>query len=506
MNRPTKVLLLCVDSADPTLIADWAAAGQLPTWRSLLDDGYLARVENSPGLYTGAVWPSFYTGLMPGRHGRYFYRQIATGSYDIAPFAATDVKGEPFWNALGQAQRRVAVIDVPKAPLSSTPNVVQVADWGTHDPDYDGIRSAPAALATELTARFGREPVGICDDYQRTVTGLRSLRDRLLERIVTKEAMLTHSLGQGGWDLFIGGFSEGHCAGHQFWHLHDPAHPRHNSAEADALGDPLLSVYQAIDGALGRLIARAGPDTPLFVYASHGMAAHYDATFLLDEVLRRLDGRPASAGQRMLRALKPIWRSLPQRWRDAGRGLADTADETTKVADRRQRRWFLIPTNDNCAGIRINLRGREPNGLVSPGAEYDAVCDGLATDLTQLVNADTGAPAVRAVHRADQMFPGPYRQDLPDIVVQWHREAPFSGLASAKVGEVRDSYRGYRTGDHRPDGLFIARGPAIRPGQAGAAVVDLAPTIAAALGVALDDVDGEPIAGLAAEVSRAAMR
>ena len=49
-------------------------------------------------------------------------------------------------------------------------------------------------------------------------------------------------------------------------------------------------MYEGLDRAVGRLLALAGPDTTVLVLLSHGMNAHYDATFLLDEALRRIEG------------------------------------------------------------------------------------------------------------------------------------------------------------------------------------------------------------------------
>ena len=516
MTDPAKILVLCADAADSQLISQWSQAGHLPTLRRLLCDGFVRRVENPTGLYTGAVWPSFYTGVSPARHGRYFFRQLQPGTYKVDSFTAKEVKRAPFWDALGRAGRRVVIIDVPKAPPTTTPNVTQVADWGTHDPEPYGMRCWPESLGDNVLKRFGTEPVGPCDKYCET-QDFELLRDRLVQRVAKKEVMLASFLAQGGWDIFIGGFTESHCSGHQLWHLHDPQHPKHDPHLAASLGNPLLDVYKAIDAALGRLIEMAGRNVPVVVYASHGMGAHYDGTYLLDEVLRRLEVaaprirewerlRKASV---WLRYTVPWGWILPSRLRKLGRGLAENVEESTFVADRRERIFFQVPTNDNCAGIRINLRGREPEGKVAPGAELEALCEALTADLMDLVNLGTGQPAVRAVHRTDDLFAGEYRDDLPDILVQWHRDAPFSGLGSPKVGKIYGSYSGPRTGDHRPDGLLIVHAPGGRGDHSSHAVsvMDIAPTLAAALGVALEDVDGRVIPELAGLlVAEAAVR
>ena len=47
--------------------------------------------------------------------------------------------------------------------------------------------------------------------------------------------------------------------------------------------------------------------------------------------------------------------------------------------------------------IRINLKGREPEGLVEPGAEYEALRQEIADALIALENPETGKSAVRWV-------------------------------------------------------------------------------------------------------------
>ena len=55
-----RILCLCLDSADKTLLLDWARQGKLPHLKKLLDRGAYATAKiGDPGFYTGPVWPSF---------------------------------------------------------------------------------------------------------------------------------------------------------------------------------------------------------------------------------------------------------------------------------------------------------------------------------------------------------------------------------------------------------------------------------------------------------------
>ena len=265
-----RILFLGLDALDRDLVLQWAGAGILPTFRSLLECGTFGPTENPPGLFVGAVWPSFFTATSPARHGRYCYEQIVQGTHYVRRFSPSDLKRLPFWTCLSEAGRRVAVVDVPKSPLTRHLNGVQVVDWGTHDPE-DTFQTWPVALAAELTARFGSDPVGDCNRISRRAAGIEGFCANLEARIRTKTAICRELLEREDWDLFLAVFAESHCVGHQCWALHDSTALSHDPALARAVGDPIERVYVALDAAVGELLRTAGPDTTVVVLASHGM-------------------------------------------------------------------------------------------------------------------------------------------------------------------------------------------------------------------------------------------
>ena len=495
-----KVLCLGIDAAEKDLILGWAGSGALPTFAGLFTRAAWAPIANPVGVFEGAVWPSLFTGASPARHGRYCYRQLRPGTYELARFPARRLEAEPIWNRLSRAGRRVAVIDVPKSAVAEDLNGMQVVDWGTHDPEPDGFRTVPVSLAGEVTARFGHDPVGICDRYPSN-EGLAVLRDRLLARVERRGQLIGHYLERGGWDLFLSVFSESHCAGHQFWHLHDSTHPQH-PPDAAMPGDPLKDVYVAIDAALGKILARTGPDTKVLVWTSHGMGPHYDGSSLLDAVLHALGDGPAPLPTRSVpRLLQRCWRRTPgavREWLDPVRDRIVRAvyDAPTRLDG--SANCFQVPNNDAWAGIRINVVGREPRGRIRPGRELDAFCARLSGDLLELVNVDTGEPAVRGVVRTSDVHRGPLVDHLPDLLVEWNRERPIAAVCSPRTGRVEGPYAGPRTGDHRPDGLCFLLGTPLAPGrmERSVSVEDVAPTIASLLGIRPPDIDGEALVTL----------
>jgi len=250
-NGPgTPVLAIGLDSADRDLIDRWIADGSLPALGSLREAGVWGALSPPPGLGNNAAWPSFFTGAAPDVHGRYTYRTIAPRSYRVGAFAPGDYRCAPFWDALGAAGRRCAVVDVPKAPLSHAPNVVQVADWVLHDPIYPSPRSAPPDWIDEIQRRFGGDPVRICDGHDGAPQALRRLRDALRERVERKARLVCEVLERADVELVVTAFADSHCAGHHLWHVHDATHRSHDPDERERSRDLLRDVYVALDAAV----------------------------------------------------------------------------------------------------------------------------------------------------------------------------------------------------------------------------------------------------------------
>jgi predicted AlkP superfamily phosphohydrolase/phosphomutase len=500
----TRALFVALDAADRDLIAEWTADGHLPTFRNLEARALRGAVENPFGLYVGAVWPSFFTGLSPVRHGRYSFSQLVPGSYRTRDLLRHHVRGATFWSGLSAAGRRVAVIDVPKAPPGrGLANGIEIVDWGLHETEIDGgLWTSPPSLASEVLARYGPDPVGRCDLIRGRRPEYEEVRDRLLARIEIKARMIRDVLRESDWDLVLGGFADTHCAGHQLWHLHAGA------AEADS-PDALRDVYVAADRALGRLLAEAGDDAVCVVLASHGIGPYRGGNKILDDILRRLDGPAAapSGGRRALEGVRSVWKRAPVGVKRALITLRQRTwsrvQETVLRGEFARRRYFAIPNNDAYGAIRLNVVGREPDGRVRP-EEVDAAVAELERNLGRVIDLDTGAPAVRRVWRASLHYTREPLDDLPDLFVEWNGDRPIVRVQTPSGEVVEGYYPDYRTGDHRAGGAFWAVGPGITPGALPAAVsiMDFAPTFAELLGVSLPGLDGRPIPRLTA--SRAA--
>jgi predicted AlkP superfamily phosphohydrolase/phosphomutase len=175
------------------------------------------------------------------------------------------------------------------------------------------------------------------------------------------------------------------------------------------------------------------------------------------------------------------------------------AREQAANIDWSKTRAFTLPTDlEGC--IRINLRGREPEGIVEPGREYSDLCEEIRARLVELTNPASGVPAVRHVWIRNEVFPGERQEQLPDLIVTWNDEAPFTTLASPRFGSIEGENSDPRPGTHSPYGFLLAAGAGVPSRLEGCGrLVDVAPTAMKLLGLTPPAyMDGVPLSSLTA--------
>jgi predicted AlkP superfamily phosphohydrolase/phosphomutase len=441
-------------------------AGRMPVLAALLDAGTAVPFASPPAVLVGASWPTIWTGLAAGDHGRAAPEVLLPGTYDVVRWRPEHIGGTALWHQAARAGKRYVVVDVPHSVVGADAAGVEVVDWGSHDRETGRFSAWPDGLADELLQRFGPHPVESCDALVRD-DGASALEAALLDGIERRVELATALLAEQEWDFAWIVFSESHCAGHHLWNA-DPA-----------ARESLLRVYEALDHALGALREELDGDDQLLVLLSHGIGPHHDGTHLLGEVLRRLDDAWARAG---------AWTRTAERVRRRLRRPASRPDGWVRTLDG-SRSFFRAPNSAPYGAVRLNVHGREPRGRIAPGEQYEACLGWLTHELRTLANPAGPTPAVRRVLRTSDLHEGPALAWLPDLFVEWETDAPIEALESPTIGRVTGTYTGLRTGDHRSGGLLVTPGPATSAPEASDAEVDatvVARAIATSLGLELE--------------------
>ncbi len=486
-----RLLLIGLDAADVELVEHWISDGTLPNLAELRRAGTWGRLSTSAKHLTGSPWPTFYTGRPPSDHGIYHDFQWRHERMEFAAPATDWLPVRPFWRGL-DSDVFVLVHDVPMTPGTEPFHGVEVTGWGSHDKLVPPC-THPPYLLEQIRRRYGDSPIKP-DEYGRaSLASLRHLHQQLLD-VTQRSAELSGWLLQLPWNLAIVAFGALHRGGHRFWNRSsvEGAVPETLAGWYDGA---LRELYVAADRAVGSLVAAAS-DAAIFVFSLHGMMVNTARVDLLDGMLARLLRGPETVPPRrsllrrageaiplpLRRALTnrvpgPLKNRLMTRWTTGGVDWAST-------------RAFALRADLN-GYIRINLSGREARGIVALD-QFEDLCDQIRQGLLSFGDAMTGDSLIEEVRRATEVFPAGSAMDrLPDLIVRWKETsgAPHLAVESARFGRVPRATPGRipngRSGNHRPAGFLIARGPGIPAGgrlQSDADILDLAPTVVRRLG------------------------
>jgi predicted AlkP superfamily phosphohydrolase/phosphomutase len=383
-------------------------------------------------------------------------------------------------------------------------NGTQIVEWGTWS-WFSEPSISPEAVKKEMQKKFGAYPA---EDHSKI--GMtpppdpQGFHQRLLAAVAKKTEVVKWLMDKEDWDFFLVVFGESHPAGHYFWHYHDESYIAHSKDKPGL--SALRDVYVALDTAIGEIVQSAGRDTTVILTSGDGMGPNYSGSHILTDLLARMKlfnnipvgangavdnvaGKapavktdlissvrnmvPKSVRVAVSRSLLPrsVNEKLSLRWKTAGVSWQHT-------------RAFLIE-NANEGYIRINLKGREPEGIVEPGKEYEDLCEELYRTIKHAANPANNETAAHAVYKTDDIYHGPCRSHMPDIIINWNDDAKLTTeLLTEKYGVARSTQPGYAlapyyTGNHRPTAFTVTFGPAVPHGHVlkGTSILDLAPTI-----------------------------
>ena len=496
-----RMLMLGLDSIDWLLVNRWAEEGRLPILRGLLRESRALLFGESNRSLPGSIWTDIGTGASAAVHGFVHEVQVPLNSYRSEIVDASRVAVAPLYKTLSDAGVRCAVVDFPvDYPLADF-NGVQVVDWGTEFKLWR-YETRPESFAAQLKARYGDHPLTNYPGTKPGLSNLLSLKRGLQRGIDLKQRFAVDLLRQREHEFVFFNFAELHKAGHFFWRFHDRAHPEFTQAEPQ-LVDALRDLYEQLDGALEAVLSSLSDNDDLIVITDRGMYADHRGDHLVDEVLIKLGlavprglsnaepyrRNPRSAPLRLTRRAQRTLRFvghrlMPNGVREKLLPWYRAAIGAGPAMDWKRTRVFRLPSVGN-SYLRLNVEAREPEGLIAPGAQYDELLATIAVRFKALVNVATQEPAVEDVYFPAKQFAGPRAAELPDVAVVWDSRAPLDSVTSDDIGVISGRQFSDRSGNHRPEGFALFRGPTIATGAASAAADarQIAPAVLRRFGV-----------------------
>ncbi len=518
----SKVFVLGIDALSPVLLERWTEAGLLPNFRRVMEEGQWGPLRSTGEFSSPQAWPSFMTGVNPGKHGIFSFLQHVPCTYDVEHVTSRNLQVPTIFELLSGAEARVASLNVPCTFPLAPLNGVGISDWLCPSLGSPGA-TYPTELAAQLRRKYGEYPFHV--DVKRHARAGRY--DRALRNcrhgIRVKMEVAREIYRQGPWDLFALVFVETDAMQHYFWHFSDPAHPLYAQANRDRWGEPVLETYQALDEVLGEILDMLADDTNLLIMSDHGGAIYNRGQTYIPALLQHL-GLLATETGSASQMLQPFRRGLLS----LGEVLHGALPKPMKMrlynhtlTRRLVERFFAksFTASNDWSRTRaycyywetapwVNLAGREPEGIVQPGEEYEAIRQTIIDALESARDEATGEPAVERAFRREEVYSGPCLEYMPDVGIWWNRHIPLYGPLRVQTvpGLITESAMDVAgiTGGHDPFGTVICWGPELSAVKslAGAKIEDLAPTILALLGQSVPGyMDGRPWSAARVEAS-----
>lgn len=450
-----------------------AFAAELPNFDRVRTRGIEAGLDSTHPPWTGSAWPSMYTGTDPSHHGVYDFFAHEEYPDETSIVSRNDVKQPALWNYLTADGRPSVVLNLPV-----THPAEEIA--GAVVPGYlapEETESQPRTVRKELSEAL-EEPYRI---YSRRELGEsdEAKFEGYLDLIELRQRAAVELLTGHVWELAIVQVQKTDSVFHNF-------DDRSKFRE----------IYKAADAFLGAVLDAVPASTNVVICSDHGMGHKDGYAIYVNEILRN-HGFVSSTDSGGRVDLGESKRTLLGDETDGNDGATGFVDRTMLAATSALRRIDVEPADvysvaerfgvesaleavvpdslqksvaqyvdwENSRaycrsnaelGVRLNLAGREPRGVVSPEG-YETVRDRII-ELLRAVETPAGEPAFERVAPREEFYDGPYTEDACDILFV---PAGMNHVIETKLyGKEFVPIDRY---DHEPTGVFIASGPDIEP-------------------------------------------
>ncbi len=491
-DHKMKALLIGIDAGCLPVFDRLIEDDVIPNIQSICENGAVGPLTSQIPPWTPSAWPSMYTGVNPGKHGTFGF--VDYDGYDWHVVSADHVREHAMWTLLEEHDLSSVVVNVPVThPPDEIDGAIIPGFIGPEHPD-----SHPAGILDDVIDEIGEYrvyPKYERDDQEWT-------DDEKMEEYTSLVRMHGEAFryleGEFEPDFGFVQFQKTDTVFHEF------------------LGDweKVKQVYAEADRQVGKLLAECDAEQ-VFLASDHGMGPYDKQEFRVNEFLHDEGYVETTQGGKGMPSWNPIRSQLregenEETWEpNIFERFAATIAKHGFTASRVGKSLRSIGLDslikpyvpDNVArtaseqvdfpastaymrarvelGVRINLQGREPEGIV-PKSEYEDVRSELI-DLLAGVQTPEGEPMFETVAPREEYYNGEFTESSVDIVTVPKDFEYFisAQLQGEQFGPPTEPW------NHKLDGVFAAMGEGIDESASleDAHLYDVAPTIMAAMGI-----------------------
>ncbi|KXK30803.1 MAG: hypothetical protein UZ01_01162 [Candidatus Brocadia sinica] len=464
---------------------------QLPTFKYLIENGSYGNLNSTIPPLSAPAWTSAFTGVNPGKHNIFDFFTIRNDNYELRNVTSNDRKTPAIWNILDTYGMTSGIFNMPMTYPPEAVNGFMVAGLGTPDTNSNFIY--PASLKEELKNYLHGLQFSI--DVG-TIMGGRedAFLDELYKVTDIQEKAVHYLYNKYQPDLFMAVFDELDRIQHFFWRHMETSHPLHDPKKSQKYKDAIEDYYQHLDIAMKRFLDTLPEDTTVMIVSDHGFGGlhkdFYINKYFYDmDILSLKPKPPLSINTELLRAIKTTLKKLTYkmgvgRWVDRMipdwlrlKSLTPTVDTGLGSVDWSQTKAYFCSLSGQ--NVWINLKGRQPEGIIEPGKEYEALRDQIIEKLYTIKDPKTSKNIIQKVYRREEIYTEDLVSNAPDLIIDMAEGYVIQvGLAPEMLMPAMQ-YKLYRSGCHRQHGIFIAIGKDIKKNHQvqNAEIIDIVPTV-----------------------------
>ncbi len=502
MTQNGKLLVIGIDAATLDLLEPWMDKGELPSFMKFKKEGVIGHLNSVFPPVTPPAWASFITGKNPGKHGIVDFGVRIENSYDRSYYSLTSsIKSKSFWDYLSEIGKKVGILRIPILYPATKVNGFMISGIFSPRQDY-----YPPELMGELQSKI--VDYGITTKVHYFIEGTEDEFIEDVNYITQKQAEeAIYLLKNKEWDFFMATFFHCDSIQHYFWKYMDQNHPLHDIEKSKKYMNVILDYYKLLDSILKSFYENIDDSVDIIIVSDHGAGPlHkyvYTNTWLNHIGLLNLKQKNNSSLEKLINQKKvdylvyrlgvakitrliPKWLTEKIYW-----GIPTGRPSILDVDWSRTKAYSL----GNYGQLFVNLIGRDPEGTVEPGEEYEKLREEIINELMKLEDPDTGEKLIDSIRKREEVYFGPHADQCADILftmkgLKYMTRMSYEFSCDNKITSI-PLHHG-ESSWHRFNGTFMAMGPSFKKGmRINPEITDMAPTILHMYGIPIpSDMDG----------------
>ncbi len=472
MSKEIKILIIGLDGATFDLLDPWMENGELPFLAKFQKEAAKGYLKTTIPVLTGAALPSFYTGQNPARTGVFHFVKP-----DGSLYSFKDIKAKTIWDHLNDHGKRCLIVNLPT----------------TYPPKpMDGtiVAGAPPYASSPYLYPKDSPMKGFHDKINHKIQNHDRKKNLKIisEDIYRQAGMFIEECKMGEYDFAIYWITRTDQFQHFFW----------DDKEL------LLAFWKRVDKALEKIISETNFTHVTFV-SDHGFESVPKLNFNMNMWLNKegflkvkagLLGKafygtviPPAVKLIPLRYLEKIKRSLFKNQKQEGakrERVLDTHKGVFPGIDYKKSEAFLT----QAWGISLNNQLKKE--------EKERLKKNIMDRLSKAKDAH-GKHYIREIYSKEEVFVGPYLDQMPDIVflnTEDYISRPTVSFGLTSPPTYKRKYKGAHYNARK--GIFLAAGPGLSTtSKKGLSIMDVTPTVLHMYGLPVTpNIDGKVMKNL----------